>query len=210
MTLTASIITATRRVSYLNRTIASVRQAGFQIQAVCRDGARKGSYQTLKRALSHMLRHRPDVDSCCVFEDDVIVSRNLAGWLHAGCPDGVASLYCPSIDHAGAGWQEVPLTLRNLRAAEASCGLVFSREAAERFVSESRWNKPMGAGLAVGRWCLESGTAYWRHVPSLVSHVGEVSAIDGREFSARRRERVFCHDVGLLPTASLPAISSAS
>lgn len=197
--ITAAIISAPRPTSYLNRTVASLKNAGVPLHGICRDHHRSGSFLNFRRALTDLVRQRDDCEAYVIFEDDVIVSRGLGAWLKSNVPAGVASLYCPSFYSRGeTGWQETHLTPRTMGQCEASCALVISRESAEQFLREVAWKRPTGTGFAVGTWCLESRTPYFQHRPSLVSHIGEKSAIDGRQFSLRRREAEFCHDVTAL------------
>lgn len=57
--------------------------------------------------------------------------------------------------------------------------------------------------LKIGEWCQDTGLQYWMHSPSLVQHVGEVSAICEAGLTEHRRAACYVEDVNELEPITL-------
>ena len=134
-----------------------------------------------------------------IVQDDTLFCSvaGLRGYLESifwpGRQPGVASLFCSRADtQPHAGWYR-------FEGVWVWCALafVFSREAAQRFLADRdvvlhRWSRSRN-GLAdiswrVGKWAHSNDVPIYYPTPSLVQHIGDVSALwEGvRAFGNRR------------------------
>ena len=217
------VITCQRKVSYLNQTLRSIRAAGFGEIHVYADGnplplmtttrcnnvvwqtnhtaVRLGPKPTFKQLLWILAHH--DEPWIVIFEDDVQVARGLRGWLEENIPqEGVVSLYTSSAHDGDDGWQQVHLTpspdqpwpWRNCLGA---CALAMRQETAlDYLANDPQQERTDRGGASLGEYCYRNDLPFWVHNPSLVQHVGEVSAFrDSFPFTDQRRAARFCEDV---------------
>jgi len=193
----AAVTTARRGADYLTGTLKSLAMAGWLRVHVFADvGADPvdsqpwhpsdrwlGPYQNFLRALEALADIYPNADAYAVFQDDILVSRGCRLWLEGQLwPDplpGVVSLYTAAEIAAGRndGWFGLDPALLP-RKAYGALAYVFPPAHAKKFLSSPpKHGSRTMLDVAVGRWCRENGLPYVQHVPSLVQHVGEVSAI---------------------------------
>lgn len=223
MKLACAVTTASRPKDYLPQTLASLRSAGFGIDIIAVDypssiegwfedipvlnaSATLGDYGNFLAALEVLVTY--DVDAVAVFEDDILVTCGLRDWLKCQLwPDspermGVVSLYTPFPNHPPrSGWFRYNLTPTDqephpFRNCFGACGYLMPISAARRFLQDSpRRNKPGLRDFTMGWWCQTTNLGYWAHSPSLVEHVGNVSAITTQPIRNDRRAGRFVSDV---------------
>lgn len=182
------VTTAPRAVSYLDQTLSSLHAAGFHTVSVVED-AGGGINATYKAALRQAMKDR-DASSVLVCQDDILVARGLRDWLeqqswpddHVGC----LSLYCAQPYHQDdTGWWEFPLQpTRIMRQPWArvygALAMLWPRQSAELFLSATPpFDGRNKVDQLIGKWCMESRRSLWVHSPSLVEHIGDVSACGG-------------------------------
>ena len=213
MKIDASVITCPRDEDYLPSTLKSLSAAGFPSPAIIEDHDLIGAYRNWRRAIEWHVDFSPEhIDGFLVFQDDIIVASGLREWLHwPNNPSliGAVSLYTPSGHESDSyGWRQVDLSPKpeGQRQPMWNCGgalaILMPRQSAVEFLEASvRPESKQMADYAIGQWCQESGKEYWRHTPSLVQHVGVVSAIRPnvrQELTAARMASSFCEDVSCL------------
>jgi len=219
MRVATAITTAPRAVSYLQKTLRSISSAGFDIDLIAADcgkyivegdipvlcsDVRLGSQGNFLAALDVLLTC--DVEAILVFEDDIRVARGLRKWLDTALwpddPDeiGAISLYTPSQDHFGlSGWFRYDLTPTDMdkapfRRLSGACAYLMPFKSALRYARECRFDRKLTRDRAMAQWCQNAGLGYIAHTPSLVEHIGAVSAV--RETVAcTRQARIFVEDV---------------
>jgi len=215
------ITSAPRPTDYLPATIRSLGEAGWpEITVFAEPGTpvppgvpsvvaqrRLGPWLAFRTALGSLLATGPQEASLAVFQDDIVVSRNLRKWLDAEPwpPEaGVVSLYLSETQAAGRplGWS----ALDPDRNPYGACAVVMRPDAARRLLG----NPPhKGDGRMTDTWlgvfCERAGLRFWQHKPSLVRHVGRQSSLSrpGRRPIVRpwipaRHEGDFCEDASLL------------
>ncbi len=268
----AVITTASRKADYLIKTLESLCLAGFADPEVFHDDEIPiGAYRNWKRALRNMLHEDDYSDGILIFQDDILVAKNLKSWLDAtGWPNdpskiGVVSFYTATPHHKPEeGWFQLPLDQivygkypeeldskleTHLREHGVDSKLVEFRfvfsapfmpsayfkvhdkhrphfiriyyekddagewqwifpptekfpwaltygalaylmpiDSARRFIEDSPHPESKNQiDLKMGEWCQNTGLQYWMHSPSLVQHVGEVSAICAAGLTEYRR-----------------------
>lgn len=157
----------------------------------------------LREALRRLLENR-EAEALCVFQDDVIASRGLSGWLEEslwpGPVDecGVCSLYCAGANsREESGWYDSD-SLPVFRPWGA-CGLCFPKQSAELLLA----NPPNRALMtqsdaSTATFCRMHNLKFWLHSPSLVQHVGAIGSMgisDNRGLTPERTASRFCEDV---------------
>ena len=209
LNIACAVTTAPREVDYLTDTLRSLEAAGFR-PWVCEDPERTGVKKTFKRALRSLLDIR--ADAYAVFQDDCRVAKGTAEWFQWPEPPeqvGVVSLYCAGPLHRDdPGWFKSGAK----EVARGAVCYVMPRHAAERFLRDNPGCESRTVlDHTMGQWCADKGLSYWIHSPSLVQHVGEVSAILLPKLGVPHRigltearcAKVFCEDVKDLCPASL-------
>ena len=151
---------------------------------------RTGPVAMFRWALQHMLESENTLrhDLLIVFQDDIRVARGLKAWIQNEWERfdpavGVISLFClPFQLPNNPGWHKLRLVGKDRKAEPISgaCALAMPRRSAERFLEESQWSSRTMIDLAVAEWCRQFNMDYLRHHPSLVEHIGAISAIDPR------------------------------
>lgn len=201
----AGMTTAPRGEATLERTVSSLAAAGWssprlfvepetalpvngrELERTDRD-LRLGAYPNFFLGLAELLLRHPQADAYLMVQDDVVFCRGVRAYLErllwpAG-EIGVISLYCPSQWSRGKepgfhpedrGWQ-----------AWGAHAYVFSNLSIRQFLGhplalDHRLYGPAegmrNVDSVVGQWCRLAGLPYYVHVPSLVQHVGNASAI---------------------------------
>ena len=194
MNWATAITTAPRSEYYLPDTLASLAAAGWEkptifaepdspVPDTCQvvdSETRLGSWPNFLRALGTMIQWRPNADWYGVFQDDILIAANCREWLEPQLPpDAIVSLYCAAKTAEGRepGWFQIEPGMATRRAYGA-LAVVFPRALAKLLLCER-----LGQGsltktdIYIGRFCDNHGISYWYHTPSLVRHVGHVSAI---------------------------------
>jgi len=206
-----AITTAPRPTDYLPATIKSLAEAGWpDVQVFAEPGTpvppgvpsivaqrRLGPWLAFWTALSSLLATGRHGASLAVFQDDVLVARNLRWWLEAEPwpPEaGVVSLYLSETQAEGrpAGWS----ALDPDRVPYGACGVVMRSDVARRLVDEPphRGNGRM-TDTWLGAFCERAGLRFWQHRPSLV-RPGKRPII--RPWIPARHEGKFVEDASLL------------
>jgi hypothetical protein len=199
------VTTAPRRLPTLESCLDSLNSAGWDTPRLFVDSpveiaqrysglpktlreTKVGAWPNFYLALTEMVMRDPDADAFMLVQDDVVFFEHpdlrsyLEEILWPGNSPGLVSLFCPrDYTQHDAGW--------HLFDGEWFWGaqtFVFSKEVAQLFLSDwrvlmHRWN-PMHDGLAqidvlTGKWAYRSDVSVYYPTPSLVQHVGHVSAL---------------------------------
>jgi hypothetical protein len=174
-----SVLTCDRQVSYLERTRASLRRAGWPVHSTYIDTARAGCYRGWRSALAHLLHESPAADFLLLCEDDIAVTAGCRDLLDLYPPDphAINSLYCaaPNHDDSVFGWHGVA---RLPRCALGALAYAMTPDMARRFLADPPlpdWAD--GTDMAMGKFCQRERLPYMVHSPSLVQHIGTVSSL---------------------------------
>lgn len=205
MQIVSAVTTCPRQgVDYLPITLASLRNAGFAPEII-RDETLAGSWPTLRRALAWLLE-RP-AEALVVFQDDIKVARDCREWLETQLwpgheqEVGVVSLYTASVNHLRDGW----FTADDLPVWRpwGACALVFPRHSAEKLLADPT-NRAFlcGSDTSIGTFCRRDNLRWWMHSPSMVEHIGAVSAVNPFDvkLDEHRTAGKWCRDVAELTT----------
>ena len=224
-----AVTTAPRHgTTHLEATVASLRAAGwerFHVQANPDSPAIDGVHW---HANAERLYPWPNFLQCvrtgvesgeqvvCVAQDDIEVARGLRAYMQ-GIGNGVYSPYSPGsltevydTEHGGGGvrgW--VPIRAPFLgHCLYGACFYAMTREtavlldeSAERFTKrESPGRDRLSLDGWISKWCIWKNLPLHYHIPSLVQHVGRVSALDKEgtehELSVQKRATDFISDLG--------------
>jgi len=197
------VLTAPRKVPTILRALASLQRAGFDALHVFAEpgsslsgelghlpvtwhGRRLGNLGNFYTSLATLYMLQPDVDCYAIFQDDVEAAQGLRAWCDGRFwPDdtGLVSLFTSRIYLAEtAGWRVLKLGFYRTFGAQA---LVFRRDVLQQFLSDGRLlefresRRHAGDDAVVGEWATRHGIGIAYHTPSLVEHIGSVSAIEG-------------------------------
>lgn len=190
-------------VDYLPDTLKSLNNAGFDDPLVVVDDDFRGSWPMLRTALGLLMTDR-EADCLIVFQDDILVSRGLLGWLEKTLwPSDPATIGCVSLYTAGAngqleqGWytsDDLPVF-----RPWGACGLCFPRRSVRLLLT----NPPNTALMtqsdaSIATFCRMNGMKLYMHSPSFIQHVGAVGSLgvgDNRGLIPERCAAWFCEDV---------------
>lgn len=202
MIIVSAVTTCPREgVDYLPDALDSICNAGFSVEIV-RDDNMAGSWWVLREALKRLLE-RP-AEAYCVFQDDIRVAKGCRKWLESQLwpipywQVGVISLYTASTCHVRDGWfssEDMPVV-----RAFGALGLVFPRHTAELVLSHKDKSMLTGSDTTLAGLCHKHKRAWMNHSPSLIEHVGAVSAISplGPGLNENRTAGKWIDDVALL------------
>jgi hypothetical protein len=228
-TWAVGVTTAPREAPTLLECLTSLSRAGWPAPRLFVDGPvpipdefadlprthrepRLGAWPNYYLALTELLMREPSADAYMIVQDDTLFS-SLSGLrvyleriLWPGRQPGVASLFCSRADtQPQAGWYR-------FEGVWVWCALafVFSRAAAQRFMADRdvvlhRWSKTRN-GLAdiswrVGKWAHSNDVPIYYPTPSLVQHIGDVSALwEGVRAFGNRRAAWFAGHEPAAPT----------
>ena len=217
------VTTAPRRERTLLKTVESLMKAGWtephlfvdgdvtlpealgDLCATRRNPAVKAWPNYLLSILELLMRH-PTADAFLMIQDDVCVFPHpavksyLERILWPGKKPGLVSLFCSrEYTSEQSGWTRFPG--RWLWGAQA---FIFPREVAIQFVSHPmvirhRWSRsPDGRAhidWLIGEWAYRNRISVWYPTPSMVQHIGRVSAIwNAAELSGNRVAARFLGD----------------
>lgn len=166
-----------------------VYQDGVQVH---RTRERLWPFQNFLFGLRTMLAVAPDADGYMIFQDDVVVAKNLRSWLDQslwpdGRDDGLVSLYTPAIltDQLGghhSGWFQMPMPAKDARQRKnephtvgtyGAQAILMSGKFARAFLKPRPDLRNMNkTDHWLARFCYENDLPYWHHDPSLVRHAG--------------------------------------
>jgi hypothetical protein len=206
-----AITTAPRPTSYLESTLRSLANAGWDAATISAEpGARLpmgfdpkrvainphclGPHQNFRAALARLVNRDAGADAYAVFQDDIEVTSGLRRLLEAGglWPSprvGVVSLYTAAPNHSRRiGWHKCE---RLPQKAFGALAYVFPPSSALAFLSAPARPTWAQTDYWVGHWCEHAQLEYWMHSPSFVRHLGEASSIDGRRITQHRQCREF-------------------
>lgn len=186
--IACGVTTARRMEPTLEPTLASLKASGFSPTVFPDRGG--GAFRTWVEALRALADRR--CRYVLLAQDDILCARGIRQYLKrlklpAGT--GCVSLYTPGKSTPGEG----------LVAASGktwgACALLFPRDVAVKLVECQvirDWPGDRRIDVAVGKALESLGYAFYYHRPSLVQHVGEVSAFgDGRKMDSGRRANDF-------------------
>ncbi|MEX2119029.1 MAG: hypothetical protein WD847_05400 [Pirellulales bacterium] len=157
---------------------------------------RMGAWPSYYLALAELLMRQPDAEAFLLVQDDALFApfpetRDYLQRVLWPGPPGLATLFCSrAYVRPQPGWYR----FEGLYVWSAQA-FVFSRQAAQQFLADSEVlrHRSTPDGLAsidsvIGRWALHQGIPIYYPVPSLVQHIGHVSALwkNTRAFGNRR------------------------
>ena len=213
-----SVTTAPRQSPTLDRCLSSIVAAGWPQPRIIVDGnveipdawnsfpitrrePQMGAWPSYFLTLTEMMMRQPRADAYMIVQDDVVLfeHESLRSYLESvlwhHCTPGIVSLFCSkAYAREKPGWYRLD---RNL--VWGGQALVFSREAAIRFVADPltvRHRFSEGdRGLAnidwlVGEWAGDTDTPVHVSTPSLSQHIGHVSSLwpNSKAFANRSAE----------------------
>ena len=166
---------------------------------VTRRGSPSGAWQAWRLALAELISRNPRADAILIFQDDALFPATpallpyleKALWPSGG--DCIVSLYaCTDYTTGRNGWAALPLPW--LYGAVA---WVFPMEIALRLQTAinagalEQMRTTAGIDTRVGRWAWAEEIPVWFPTPSLVQHIGQVSAVweSSRAVGLRRASR---------------------
>lgn len=205
MKIEAYVTTAPRPVDYLQRTLDSLTEAGFQSVHVVEDNIGSGISATYRKTLTEALAVPSDAILVC--QDDILVAAGLAGWLETlewpaeniGC----VSLYCagPHRKEQSGWWEQSLVPTDKLKQpwvkVYGALAMLWPRQSAEAFLAYNPhllWKSKVDQ--LIGKWCMETGRRLFVHSPSLVEHIGAVSTFGGHStLTPARMAGQWVHDV---------------
>lgn len=216
---------------YLPQTLNSVKSSGFYDPVIMAesgtvvplggkrvqskdDGHRRGPWLQFLNCLRFLL----DADECegqpdavLIFQDDIRVSRGMADYLQESLrflyedearwsTVGAISCYCPAHFHSETtGWTETPDICGS--KADGALAILMPVHAARKLLADPQTISRNLVDFQIGEFCCRNNLSFWRHSPSLVKHMGVVSAIANRRnveknplILAMRDCKVFCED----------------
>ncbi len=196
--------------STLPRTLASLARAGFDRPRLFVDGAKYSAgwddfglevttrhpsirpptnFANWILSLWELYLRQPDADLYAVFEDDIVLCRNVRAYMEAGAvalAKGYWNLYTvPTngrLPRAKHGW------FRSDQLGKGALSLVFTRGGVQELLSsqyfvclpcnEVRGWKNIDGGIVTAM--KKNGWSEYVHLPSLVQHVGDESVIGNK------------------------------
>lgn len=198
----AGLLTAPRQQPTIHRAARSLVRAGFGPLHIfaepgswipgeiahwpaTRHGRTLGNLGNFLTSLTALLMLEPSADCYVVFQDDVQAADGLREWCEGQLwPEdrGLLSLYtCGAVHGEKRGWR----VLRpGLHHTFGGLGFVFRPDVLREFLADGRSHdiraqRPSACDdLVVGEWASRRGIGIAYHTPSLLDHIGAVSAID--------------------------------
>lgn len=176
MNWAVGMLTAPRATRTIERSYASLKDAGFDTLVTSDDVGKRGSWCNWFSTVVALLTS--NADTLLVVEDDAIFCKGLRDYLEATLwPDPTCAL-CSAYsngryterDDMPVGWSEKN---RGHFLVGSLCWAI-PRASAEALVKDLAYsrNGVRGIDLRVGLWALDTGRSVWYHKPSLVQHIG--------------------------------------
>lgn len=186
------VTTAPREgVSYLNQTVGSLHDAGWQdVRIFDDDACQLGPWRNFKRAAAALLEDAGRFDWFAIFQDDIMIAKNTREYVER-CKTtrdaldlgNVLSLYTAGPHHnIEGGW--IAIANDDLpRKCYGALGVVMSRETIEDLLAHEEIGKHVRnkTDFWIGKFCLITEREYLQHSPSLIKHMGEVSSLEGQQ-----------------------------
>ena len=211
------ITSAPRKPSTLFETISSIRDAGWDDLVlfaepetltdglggsieVVRRSAKLGAWPNWILSLAELFLRKPQADAYVLFQDDVILCRNVREYLEMSLWPrerlAFVSLYCSS-GYDGKG--ERYATPSGVDGYIGALALVFPPQAVRALLSSGlAWAHRLrpgtggvnGVDFAIGRWAAKEDLDGLFHSPSLAQHIGDASTVwpDGRNAGRRKAD----------------------
>ncbi len=192
MDFAVAVTTAPRPIPTLERTLASLRRAGFDEVRVVDDLLHDGAWSNWLFAVRTLLAERPAADALLVCQDDIVCCRGLRAHLDRTLwPDGpvaVCSPYCPApYRHDRQGWHR---QRRGWYLVGALCW-AMPRAAAEAILCDlGQVEARSRVDARVGQWAKWTRHSVWYHTPSLVQHTGNGNSALGDKLENELRRAV--------------------
>jgi len=177
------LTTAPRPQPTFERTLASLRGAGWSDLDVFNDMGQSGAWPNWIEGLGELIGRHPHADAYVMVQDDAVFCRGLRSYLeHMLWPAADVALcspYCPTpYKRDRGGWHEEN---HGWNLIGAVCW-VLPPESARAIVAElARVEARDRIDARIGRWAREAGRSVWYHTPSLVQHVGVGNSALGDE-----------------------------
>ena len=192
----SGVITAPRPTETLENTLTSLRLGGFnphifaepnskvsqaELGNVHWNESRLGCGRNGYSALKAMLDAGDESEVVVLFEDDIAVPTNLAGWLahHQPLNWKVLSLFTPRSEQTeNVGWC---VSYSGRYRTYGALAFAFTREALRVFLADKFVQNMVAEGLGmdeiVGAWTERIGSGLFYHSPSLVKHSSSPSSL---------------------------------
>jgi len=170
------VTTAPRPAPTLQRTVASLRRAGWPKYATFRDSHGAGAWRNWIEGLRLLIRRQPRADAYMICQDDVVFCRGLRDYLQQTLwpadreTVALCSVFTPAAYRASRpGWHRQRRGW-HLVAAQA---WTIPPESARAIVAElGDLEASKNIDNRIGKWAGETDRAPWYHTPSLAEHVG--------------------------------------
>ncbi|GEM_PF-1001352 len=195
-----AMLTAPRRDPRIESTIESLIHAGFEnIHIFAEPGAwipekgqslrithrprRFGNFLNFYSCLCTLLEESPNADAYAVFQDDIQLAAGLRSWCEEQLwplDTGIVSLFTPRLhSERTKGWHLKTPGFQRVCGAQA---LIFRRDRLQEFLSDAQVINSIrlrerADDAVLGGWIAREGLRIAYHTPSLVQHVGAVSAM---------------------------------
>lgn len=190
---------------YLPATLKSILKAGWIPDYIHHDFMHAGAWPSFLASVRAVRALSPRADAYLIFQDDICVAENARDWIERdfsnGWPSvqpGVVSLYTAQEVHErhanGDGWFVFPENTPCGRMAGALAIIlhpVFAKALVDDPPGQNAKNQ---ADIWLCRATKNARRTWVTHIPSLVRHVGQVSAIGTHPWSNWRHEGE-CWDV---------------
>lgn len=176
MDYAVGVTTAPRPTPTLDRTLASLRRAGWPHCDVLPDTRCRGAWRNWIEGLQALLRRYPHADAYLISQDDVVFCDRLRDYLRRTLwpaePASVAlcSLFTPAAYRVPRlGWH----TQRRGRHLVAAQAWVIPPESARAIVADlGSVEASKHIDNRIGEWAERNGRMPWYHMPSLAEHIG--------------------------------------
>ncbi|HUT14095.1 MAG TPA: hypothetical protein VMY42_26640 [Thermoguttaceae bacterium] len=174
------VLTAPRPEPTLERTLTSLRRAGWPDCLVSEDPGSGGQFPAWIEALKGIVRRRPDADAYLVIEDDVVFCRELREYIERTLwpdePNKVAlcSPYSPAVYRVERrGWNRQQRGFHLVGALTWILPPNAARDVLRDLSSLVGTEASLrGADYLVGDWAAKTRRTVWYHTPSLAQHLG--------------------------------------
>ncbi len=146
-----------------------------------------GNFTSFYNALASLYRRAPGALGVLLFQDDIEVAAGLKAWCDAELfrpGHGLVSLFTPRVHvDLRPGWRVLSPGYFRIWGGQA---LAFRRDVLEQFLTDPQVLREIQSGQAgddavVSGWATRRSLGIAFHTPSLVQHVGRVSALWGRK-----------------------------
>jgi len=173
------VLTAPRPVPTLERTLSSLRRAGWPDVLVWRNEGLppgEGNTSAWRDRLAFLLRKVPDADAYLLSEDDVVYCLDLRHYLQRALwpedPDKIAlcGVFTPeAYAYEEAGWHQQN---RGYYLVAAQAWVMPPAAARAVLADLASIHTHYGVDRVVGEWAADTNRNVWFHSPSLAQHIG--------------------------------------